>query len=47
MHVLQVARDEFSEATVGGRVKANAVMWQSLFDRPYFRVTTTDDAAGA
>lgn len=42
----QVARDEFSEATIGGVVDANTAVWKSLFDRPTFRITTVRDAAG-
>lgn len=41
----EVALDEFSEATIGGRVKRNADTWQQLFNRPTFRVESTDDAA--
>lgn len=42
----EVAKDEFSEATVGGRVKANTEVWKELFNTDYFHIETTTDTAG-
>ncbi|GFE53657.1 NAD-dependent glycerol-3-phosphate dehydrogenase [Babesia ovis] len=33
-----VAMEEFSEATIGYKEKAHAVLFQKLFDRPYFKI---------
>ncbi|UKK00214.2 glycerol-3-phosphate dehydrogenase [Theileria orientalis] len=41
-----IAREEFSEATIGYTTKEHARLWQKLFDRPYFKISCLDDVAG-
>ncbi|CEO96593.1 hypothetical protein PBRA_005202 [Plasmodiophora brassicae] len=42
----QVAREQFSEATIGCRNVAHAAVFQAMFQRPYFRVQATTDIDG-
>lgn len=39
----EVAKEEFSEATIGCNNPGDRGMYQHLFDRPYFRITTVAD----
>lgn len=43
-----VAREEFAEATIGHSPDETdtALVWQQLFDTPYFKVNTLPDIAG-
>jgi len=41
-----VARDRFSEATLGGADPGNLVIWKQLLQTPNFRLTATQDGAG-
>jgi glycerol-3-phosphate dehydrogenase (NAD+) len=43
-----IAKEEFSEATVGFPTgsRVSGLLWQKLFDRPYFQVTSVPDVAG-
>ncbi|CBZ49627.1 cbr-GPDH-1 protein, related [Neospora caninum Liverpool] len=43
-----VAREEFAEATIGHSPDETdtALIWQQLFDKPYFKVNTLPDIAG-
>ncbi|EPR56915.1 putative glycerol-3-phosphate dehydrogenase (gpdh), partial [Toxoplasma gondii GT1] len=43
-----VAREEFAEATIGHSPDETdtALIWQQLFDKPYFKVNTLPDVAG-
>ncbi|KAK2197279.1 bifunctional Glycerol-3-phosphate dehydrogenase [Babesia duncani] len=41
-----VAREEFSEATIGYKVREHAEIFQKLFDRPYYKITCLSDVAG-
>jgi len=43
----EVAQEKFCETTVGCRVLQSALVFQKLFQMPYFRVGITDDVAGA
>jgi glycerol-3-phosphate dehydrogenase (NAD+) len=42
----EIAREEFSEATVGCDDHASGLLWQRAFHRPYFHVTQVSDVAG-
>ncbi|KAM0748341.1 NAD-dependent glycerol-3-phosphate dehydrogenase [Meredithblackwellia eburnea MCA 4105] len=42
----EVAKDEFSETTIGCRDPRDAKVWQTLFGTPMFRVQVTDDVRG-
>ncbi|KAI9639588.1 NAD-dependent glycerol-3-phosphate dehydrogenase C-terminus-domain-containing protein [Dioszegia hungarica] len=42
----EVARDRFSETTIGVRKKEDGDMWKKLFTTPKFRVSIVDDVAG-
>uniref|UniRef100_A0A3Q8UBN6 Glycerol-3-phosphate dehydrogenase [NAD(+)] n=1 Tax=Nephromyces sp. MMRI TaxID=2496275 RepID=A0A3Q8UBN6_9APIC len=41
-----VAKEEFSEATIGFDDKESADVWQQLFDKPYFKITGVPDISG-
>jgi glycerol-3-phosphate dehydrogenase (NAD+) len=41
-----VAKDIFSETTIGYRTLEDGKMWQKLFNTPTFRVSLIDDVAG-
>eukprot|EP00922_Rhytidocystis_sp_ex-Travisia-forbesii_P069088 GHVS01103088.1.p1 GENE.GHVS01103088.1~~GHVS01103088.1.p1 ORF type:complete len:413 (-),score=41.67 GHVS01103088.1:197-1435(-) len=41
-----VARQEFSETSIGYQDKDSAAIWQQLFDTPYFRVNGVPDVQG-
>jgi len=41
-----VAKDRFSETTIGYRTKEDGELWQKLFATPMFRVQIVDDVAG-
>eukprot|EP00922_Rhytidocystis_sp_ex-Travisia-forbesii_P069087 GHVS01103087.1.p1 GENE.GHVS01103087.1~~GHVS01103087.1.p1 ORF type:complete len:415 (-),score=36.12 GHVS01103087.1:192-1436(-) len=41
-----VAREEFSETSIGYQDKDSAAIWQQLFDTPYFRVNGVPDVQG-
>lgn len=41
-----VARERFSEATLGGSNLANLVVWKQLLQTQYFRITAIQDASG-
>eukprot|EP01054_Gregarina_sp_Poly1_P003279 Gregarina_sp_Poly_1__3278@NODE_1938_length_3041_cov_149_372562_g1249_i0_p2_GENE_NODE_1938_length_3041_cov_149_372562_g1249_i0NODE_1938_length_3041_cov_149_372562_g1249_i0_p2_ORF_typecomplete_len410_score56_77NAD_Gly3P_dh_N/PF01210_23/2_1e47NAD_Gly3P_dh_C/PF07479_14/6_2e45F420_oxidored/PF03807_17/0_0022ApbA/PF02558_16/0_0016Rossmannlike/PF10727_9/0_077Rossmannlike/PF10727_9/5_8e03IlvN/PF07991_12/0_1IlvN/PF07991_12/2e03UDPG_MGDP_dh_N/PF03721_14/0_073NAD_binding_2/PF03446_15/0_13_NODE_1938_length_3 len=41
-----VAHKEFAEATIGYSEPGIAVIWQQVFDRPYFRISTLPDVNG-
>ena len=45
--MVQVARDEFAEATVGASSTEIGHLWQQLFDSHMFQVRAVVDAAGA
>ncbi|KAI9357945.1 NAD-dependent glycerol-3-phosphate dehydrogenase C-terminus-domain-containing protein [Zopfochytrium polystomum] len=42
----EVAKECFCETTVGYRVQENGVIWQKLFNTPYFKVSAINDVAG-
>ncbi|ODO08912.1 glycerol-3-phosphate dehydrogenase (NAD(+)) [Cryptococcus wingfieldii CBS 7118] len=42
----EVAKDTFSETTIGYRSKADGELWQKLFQTPKFKVQLIDDVAG-
>lgn len=42
----EVAKGEFSEATIGYKDKEVGAVWKKLFHSPTFRVNTVDDVAG-
>lgn len=42
----EVARDSFSETTIGCVDEADGKQWFNLFNRPMFRVTINDDVIG-
>ncbi|GFZ44183.1 glycerol-3-phosphate dehydrogenase (NAD+) [Saitozyma sp. JCM 24511] len=42
----EVARDQFSETTIGYRSKEEGEMWKRLFETPSFRVSLVEDVAG-
>jgi glycerol-3-phosphate dehydrogenase (NAD+) len=42
----EVAKGEFSEATIGYRDKDAGDVWKRLFHNPTFRINTVDDVAG-
>jgi len=42
----EVAKEIFSEATIGFRIKENALIFQQLFNTKYFRVAIIDDVPG-
>jgi len=39
----EVAKEEFSEATIGCNNLGNSAMYQTMFDSPYFRINTVAD----
>ena len=41
-----VAMDEFCESTIGYNIKDNALVFQRVFDTPYFRISIVEDVAG-
>lgn len=41
-----IAREQFSETTVGYRSQDMASIWQQLFDKPYFKVNCVPDVVG-
>lgn len=41
-----IARERFSEATIGSADPANAAVWREVFDAPYFRTTAVEDVVG-
>jgi hypothetical protein len=43
---VSVAKDSFSETTIGYRTREEGEMWKKLFDTPTFRVSLIDDVAG-
>merc|ERR1712137_544790 len=44
MGAIEIAREDFAEATIGGSPK-HALIWKQLFQRPYFRVETVSNAS--
>jgi glycerol-3-phosphate dehydrogenase (NAD+) len=42
----EVAKEEFSEATIGSTDSNLAKIWKNLFHTSYFRINTIDDVAG-
>ncbi|WVQ82422.1 glycerol-3-phosphate dehydrogenase (NAD(+)) [Cryptococcus sp. DSM 104549] len=42
----EVARDAFSETTIGYRSEADGIMWQKVFQTAKFKVQLIDDVAG-
>ncbi|KAK8864241.1 glycerol-3-phosphate dehydrogenase (NAD(+)) [Kwoniella newhampshirensis] len=42
----EVAKDTFSETTIGYRTEEDGKLWQKLFQTPNFRVQLIDDVAG-
>ncbi|KAI9332044.1 NAD-dependent glycerol-3-phosphate dehydrogenase N-terminus-domain-containing protein [Obelidium mucronatum] len=42
----EVAEEKFCEATVGYRTEANGVLWQKVFNKPYFKITAVEDVEG-
>jgi len=42
----EVAKDHFSETTIGYRKKEEGDMWKKLFETPTFKVSLVDDVAG-
>lgn len=44
---MDIARERFSEATIGFGWHSNAAVWRELFEQPaYFRISLVDDATG-
>lgn len=43
---LEVAKGQFCETTIGVPGRADALLWEAVFDSPDFRVATVDDVAG-
>lgn len=41
-----IARERFSESTIGYRDSPNATVWRHLFESPYFRISLMDDVVG-
>lgn len=41
-----VARELFSESTLGGRDTANLAVWRAVLETPYFQLATVADATG-
>lgn len=41
-----IARERFSEATIGYCDSPNATVWRHLFESPYFRISLMDDVVG-
>lgn len=42
----EVSQEQFCEATIGYRNKDNALLWQSIFNTPYFRINIIEDVYG-
>lgn len=41
-----IAEEEFSEATIGGNDKESMLIWQRVFDLPYFKINCLLDTSG-
>ncbi|ORY40941.1 NAD-dependent glycerol-3-phosphate dehydrogenase [Rhizoclosmatium globosum] len=42
----EVAEEKFCEATVGYRNEANGLLWQKVFNKPYFKIAAVEDVEG-
>ncbi|CAG9472232.1 glycerol-3-phosphate dehydrogenase, putative [Plasmodium vivax] len=43
---MDVAMEEFSEATIGGNDKDTLLIWQRVFDLPYFKINCVNETVG-
>ncbi|GAW83544.1 glycerol-3-phosphate dehydrogenase [Plasmodium gonderi] len=43
---MDVAKEEFSEATIGGNDKHALLIWQMVFDLPYFKINCVNETVG-
>jgi glycerol-3-phosphate dehydrogenase (NAD+) len=41
-----IAKERFSEATIGFKDHINAAIWRDLFDQPYFKISLVEDVTG-